>query len=1253
MITIHISHSNKGILDAVIDALRVNRKDDPDGHHIVIAPDNAALYVEFKIMNDLGLFGAFDIEVASFMRLAKKYLNLSGVLTDEGAMMILKKVLTENDDALKCFKSASKSYGFLKEAYEFIKDIRNSRIDIDKIDKIKASQKLKYKLGDAAFLYKRYIKELQEGYGDSLSYLEKLCAQIDKIPHLSSAHIYIMLYDGFSSLELDIIEKLFADSVSVDVGILGNDSAPNAAVFGESGVKESLIARAAEYRYSIKIHEPERRGVFKRINDNLFSYAKQNRVGSEGRIRLVEAKSPYEEAAFAAREINAAVGAGMNYGDIAVLTANPSKYSTYIKTVFERFGIPFSAGAKNKLAFGALPKFLAAAGGLCKKNFNSEIFFDFIKNPYSDISESGAEEFENFCVGHGVEYPTFPLSDEDAERVRTEVLNAVSPFKNRSGAMISAREFSEFTAEFFALNKVAEKTEAYASSESDAEDVYFRIQSYKKINSILNESQRVFGNRRFTLSEFFDIFLAEVASAEIAPLQQKLNVFTGGLSDKVFDKKILFILGADRGALPGEPASSRIVSDGELRLLKDEGIAFDDEGAAMKARAVELLSSPSEKLFICRTEGGRHSPIFAQLFGMFDDLKITSPYESESTFENSELNEAEFKKAFGISELYKDELIFGITNPKENPSTAFENSELNELPPLSDSAAVIASRAPTPNEPSNPNLAEPTAVIASRASTFREPSNLNLAEPTAVIASRAPTPDEQSNLNPLSNDEFKPKIPLRGRGLRGGATEEEPEFPSKRELDEFLYLASSAENLSAAVMRGLPKLSEKNRGVYAAAFSLLSEKDKKRAYGRIAELDAENGAEFLERRIDGADKLFFRGGIFRVTQAENYYRCPYLHFLKYGIRLREREEGELEARDAGNIVHNVLERFIIGAKRMDEDQAAAFAEKIIDGVTDGEAYAAKLSSPKNIGIKRRLKKDILRICKDLHSFIRNSDFKPAFAEAIVAKGGDFSPAELKSGLCLNGKIDRIDLMEKNAVVIDYKTGSVSGNVLSDAYYGNNLQLFSYLAALQKNGYKPAAALYLKIKDDFLNEKDAEFRYRTTGVVIDDTNIITSLDKDMKNRTGKSKILPIEIKEITEKSKENVKTNSILNENELNNTEKTKENPSVVGSDLGGGEFQNIEKKKENISVVGSALSGDEFEKAVSLGIIMTDRAVDEIMSGYIAKKPVKTKGAEACAFCEYKAFCGNDKRVRIQRTAKKEEIFAAIDAENTENMQSD
>ncbi|MDR2090432.1 MAG: PD-(D/E)XK nuclease family protein [Clostridiales bacterium] len=1209
MITIHISKSNKGILGGVIGALKENRANDPNGHHIVVVPDNAALYVEFKLMNELKLFGTFDIEVASFMRLAKKYLNLSGVLTDEGAMMILKRTAAENENELKCFKSASKSFGFLKEAYEVIKNIRSSRADITKITKSDSVKgKLKYKLDDAAFLYKSYTKAVQDGYGDRLSYLEKLRLQIDKIPHLSSAHVYVMLYDGFSSLELDIIERFFANSVSADVGILGNDSAPNAAAFAEGGVKESLIARAAEYKYRIKIHEPMLSPVFNTVGDNLFSYAKQKKRGAEGRIRLVEAKSPRDEVVFAAREINAAAEGGADYGDIAVLTSDPFRYSEHIRTVFKRFKIPFSAGAKNKLANGAAVKFIKAAGEIFKKNFHAEIFLDFIKNPYSDVSEIDGDEFENYCAARNIEYLTFPLNDENAERVRTAVLDAAAPFKKR-GEYISARDFSERVSEFFRANRVAEKTAEYAESGAeDAEDSYFRIQSYKKILSILNETERVFGNGRFRLSEFFDIFLAEAESAEIAPLQQKLNVFTGGTADKVFDKKILFVLGADYDAFPGEKKSSKIISEHEIKVLKDNGIVLDDDGAIAKARAAELLSSPSERLFVCRTEGGRASSVFSQFLGMFGDIEVSRADADIGFFGMKE--DAEGKTGSGVSNeggcLYgikedadaegktgsgisnEDGHFYGIKDG-EDEKNGFEESgraytgNLRSFGIPTDTCFYEKQR--RENDTAKRRLSD-----AATETYFNETERggLNGGESFNGMQYRKAGTEKSRSVIEGNFTETK-----------DGATAYEARLSEayKKKLDEFVRAVSCRENLSNTVMRGLTSLNAGNKELYAAAFSLLDERSKQRVRNRLSELAAKTpgaDADADEKPITDADKLFFRDGIFRVTQAENYYRCPYLHFLKYGIKLKERGDGALEARDAGNITHGVLEKFILRAKNMDKNAAMKEAERITDRIMNGEHYADKLSSPKNIGIKRRLRRDILRICGDLHAFILNSDFKPAFAEAVIADGGDFSPARLKNGLSLNGKIDRIDVLKKNAVVIDYKTGNVSGNVLSDAYYGNNLQLFAYLAALQKNGYAPAAALYLKIKDDFLSEKDSEFRYRATGAVINDIDIIAAIDNDMKNSKGKSGILPVEIKEE---------------------------------------------------GAAGSVLSEEEFQKAVWLGTVMADRAAEEIMSGYIAKKPVKTKGAEACVFCEYKTMCGGEKRTRIQKTADKSAIFRAIDFE--------
>ena len=48
-----------------------------------------------------------------------------------------------------------------------------------------------------------------------------------------------------------------------------------------------------------------------------------------------------------------------------------------------------------------------------------------------------------------------------------------------------------------------------------------------------------------------------------------------------------------------------------------------------------------------------------------------------------------------------------------------------------------------------------------------------------------------------------------------------------------------------------------------------------------------------------------------VTQLERYFQCPYQHFLDYGLKLQENETSDIAGLDNGNIIHAVLEQFVL------------------------------------------------------------------------------------------------------------------------------------------------------------------------------------------------------------------------------------------------------------------------------------------------------------------------------------------------------
>ena len=70
---------------------------------------------------------------------------------------------------------------------------------------------------------------------------------------------------------------------------------------------------------------------------------------------------------------------------------------------------------------------------------------------------------------------------------------------------------------------------------------------------------------------------------------------------------------------------------------------------------------------------------------------------------------------------------------------------------------------------------------------------------------------------------------------------------------------------------------------------------------------------------DALKELSLKGRQVSATEVETLATCPYRHFLRFGLKLRPWEEPErtyaLDRRDAGNIMHDVLEQLFSELKR--------------------------------------------------------------------------------------------------------------------------------------------------------------------------------------------------------------------------------------------------------------------------------------------------------------------------------------------------
>lgn len=216
---------------------------------------------------------------------------------------------------------------------------------------------------------------------------------------------------------------------------------------------------------------------------------------------------------------------------------------------------------------------------------------------------------------------------------------------------------------------------------------------------------------------------------------------------------------------------------------------------------------------------------------------------------------------------------------------------------------------------------------------------------------------------------------------------------------------------------------------------------------------------------------------FSITQLELYAACPYKYFIERILKIEPLEEPDedIESREVGQLLHNILFEFYIKIKEQNiilagcDEIVFSKAYQTIFKIANEEIEKLNFDKEVNffeyekiIGINGNRENSILyQFLKSEQSL--NPDFIPSLFEFSF---GNLNPLMIEQ-FKLRGKIDRVDIDEKNKFfkVYDYKLG---GNkpTEDELYKGLKLQLPLYLFAIIKEkgeNYKPAEASIYSLK----------------------------------------------------------------------------------------------------------------------------------------------------------------------------------------------
>ena len=342
----------------------------------------------------------------------------------------------------------------------------------------------------------------------------------------------------------------------------------------------------------------------------------------------------------------------------------------------------------------------------------------------------------------------------------------------------------------------------------------------------------------------------------------------------------------------------------------------------------------------------------------------------------------------------------------------------------------------------------------------------------------------------------------------------------------------------------------------------------------------------VPRFVPEAAQVLLRGkNYISPTLVEKYFECPYRCFAENGLYLARREEASVRAADTGDYMHELLRR--TAEKLADLPDTAA-----CDAFVRGQAEQM-LAIPPYCYLKdtdtggysaESLLREAVIVCRNMYLSVTCSEYSVAGTEQSFGfDGSALKGVELRDGIALAGKIDRVDASGEYRRVIDYKTGRIEAKPVP-YYTGRKLQLELYLTAASQ-GAKPAGAYYFPAQVSYHHADELPFRM--LGYTLDtEENILrsdTSLEAGKKSRF-------------------------------------------IEASYRGKG------KRSSKLLVQG------DFEAFLGYSLLVARQGLSEVERGCIAASPYK----EACEYCPYGSLCNFERGRDREETKITETEIAAI-----------
>lgn len=613
------------ISEKALESLRHFRGDS----FLFLVPEQYTMETQKELVAAGSAHGIMNIDVLSFGRLTHRIFEEVGVdnravLGDIGKTLLIHRLAEKYVNELPVIGAHLKRQGYTAGVKSVLSEFLQYDItpaDVARLADYAAGTghgALGARLRDLGTVYTAFQDYKKDVFVTSEETLDLLAQAIPQSELIRNSVIIFDGYTGFTPVQYRVIEALFRNAREVVIALtLAEDGGRPVSLVEqdlEAGQEEKLgfltrktvrdltrIAQDAGTDHAEDIflcrgeETPARfagNPSLAHLEKHLFRYPVVPFAGAPA-VRLSECSTPETEVRQMFIRMKTLIRErGYAYRDFAVVTGDLATYADPLRRLSAVYRVPVYVDAARDVRHDPFVESIRSVLGVVREDFSYESVFRYLRSGLSSATDEETDLLENWCLARGIRGRKRWMLPFDAavEPVRRKLMEELSPLTALSGRQTAGartKALYGWMCGIRAEDRLSDMAAASAASQDDTHASEYG-QIYRAVIQLLDQIYGLLGDEPISAEDYAQLLEAGFDEIRVGILPQQNDVVLAGDLERsrLTDTKVLFVLGANDGAIPKGTDKGGLLSDLDREFLRGSG--------------VELAPSPREEMFTQR-----------------------------------------------------------------------------------------------------------------------------------------------------------------------------------------------------------------------------------------------------------------------------------------------------------------------------------------------------------------------------------------------------------------------------------------------------------------------------------------------------------------------------------------------------------------------------------------------------------------------------------------------------------------------------